>query len=109
MVDAHMPAEGEDASKKNHDRKMSSDHESRQNLELPATASKNGELGFDWNCENRPIKKGLRYASQPLGNFFGSGGRIRTTDLRVMSPTSYLTAPPRGRSIIIAILPRKVK
>ena len=24
-----------------------------------------------------------------------SGGRIRTCDLRVMSPTSYLTAPPR--------------
>ena len=26
---------------------------------------------------------------------FGSGGRIRTDDLWVMSPTSYLTAPPR--------------
>src|SRR5918999_372942 len=25
-----------------------------------------------------------------------SGGGIRTRDLRVMSPTSYLTAPPRG-------------
>ena len=25
----------------------------------------------------------------------GCGGRIRTFDLRVMSPTSYLTAPPR--------------
>ena len=25
----------------------------------------------------------------------GSGGRIRTYDLRVMSPTSCLTAPPR--------------
>src|SRR5262245_40777623 len=25
----------------------------------------------------------------------GSGGRIRTYDLRVMSPTSYQTAPPR--------------
>src|SRR5690606_23528963 len=25
-----------------------------------------------------------------------SGGRIRTCDLRVMSPTSYRTAPPRG-------------
>ena len=25
----------------------------------------------------------------------GSGARIRTWDLRVMSPTSYLTAPPR--------------
>ena len=27
--------------------------------------------------------------------FSGSGGRIRTSDLRVMSPTSYQTAPPR--------------
>ena len=26
---------------------------------------------------------------------FGRGGRIRTDDLRVMSPTSYQTAPPR--------------
>ena len=26
-----------------------------------------------------------------------SGGRIRTCDLRVMSPTSYQTAPPRNR------------
>ena len=25
----------------------------------------------------------------------GSGGRIRTSDLRVMSPASYQTAPPR--------------
>ena len=28
----------------------------------------------------------------------GSGGRIRTCDLRVMSPTSCQTAPPRIRS-----------
>ena len=26
---------------------------------------------------------------------FGCGGWIRTNDLRVMSPTSYQTAPPR--------------
>ena len=30
-----------------------------------------------------------------------SGGGIRTRDLRVMSPTSYLTAPPRGVPVII--------
>ncbi len=30
------------------------------------------------------------------GLFVSSGGRIRTCDLRVMSPTSYQTAPPRG-------------
>ena len=28
---------------------------------------------------------------------YGSGGGIRTPDLRVMSPTSYRTAPPRAR------------
>ena len=31
-----------------------------------------------------------------------SGGRIRTCDLRVMSPTSYLAAPPRGGSAMLA-------
>ena len=31
-----------------------------------------------------------------------SGGRIRTCDLRVMSPTSYLAAPPRGVERILA-------
>jgi hypothetical protein len=30
------------------------------------------------------------------GAFGSSGGGIRTRDLRVMSPTSYQTAPPRG-------------
>ena len=30
-----------------------------------------------------------------------SGGRIRTSDLRVMSPTSYLAALPRDRSDIV--------
>src|SRR3954447_572008 len=32
-----------------------------------------------------------------------SGGRIRTCDLRVMSPTSYLAAPPRGGLPMVAI------
>jgi hypothetical protein len=31
-----------------------------------------------------------------------SGGGIRTRDLRVMSPTSYQTAPPRGGRMIVA-------
>ena len=31
-----------------------------------------------------------------------SGGGIRTRDLRVMSPTSYQTAPPRGGYQLIA-------
>ena len=29
-----------------------------------------------------------------------SGGRIRTYDLRVMSPTSYQTAPPRDQILL---------
>src|SRR3954451_21043132 len=33
-----------------------------------------------------------------------SGGGIRTRDLRVMSPTSYQTAPPRGGRWIIAAI-----
>ena len=35
-----------------------------------------------------------------------SGGGIRTRDLRVMSPTSYQTAPPRGGRTMIAELRR---
>ena len=32
-----------------------------------------------------------------------SGGGIRTRDLRVMSPTSYQTAPPRSKTLIVAV------
>jgi hypothetical protein len=40
--------------------------------------------------------------SQSLRAFlFGSGGGIRTPDLRVMSPTSYLAALPRNNSVPI--------
>ena len=42
----------------------------------------------------------------------GSGGRIRTCDLRVMSPTSYRTAPPRAvpsRKVVYASRPIRVK
>ena len=38
----------------------------------------------------------------------GSGDRIRTCDLRVMSPTSYLAAPPRGRPPVCNALGRGV-
>jgi hypothetical protein len=33
------------------------------------------------------------------------GGRIRTDDLEVMSLASYLAAPPRVRSAILALAP----
>jgi hypothetical protein len=45
--------------------------------------------------KNEVIKKGLDIESNPLILLYGSGDRIRTCDLRVMSPTSYQTAPPR--------------
>jgi hypothetical protein len=52
--------------------------------------------------KNPSLQEDLRRL--PLGNKvdpsavdrFGSGGQIRTDDLRVMSPTSYQTAPPRN-------------
>src|SRR5437868_14884820 len=47
--------------------------------------------------QNRPKKK-----TPLLRGFSHSGGGIRTRDLRVMSPTSYQTAPPRGGRIILA-------
>src|SRR5690349_18549778 len=39
----------------------------------------------------------------------GSGGRIRTCDLRVMSPTSCQTAPPRTGARMIVRQPRPGK
>src|SRR5262245_61334718 len=44
-----------------------------------------------------PSRDGPEATKAAPGAAFGSsGGGIRTRDLRVMSPTSYLTAPPRG-------------
>ncbi len=45
------------------------------------------------------------------GPFVYSGGRIRTCDLWVMSPTSYQTAPPRVAASNIAVLgwPKKAR
>jgi hypothetical protein len=42
-------------------------------------------------------EKGTRDAASPL-SIGSSGGRIRTSDLRVMSPTSYQAALPRDLS-----------
>ena len=44
-------------------------------------------------------KKGSRLTPRPL-EMFGGGGRIRTYDLWVMSPTSYRTAPPRNATYV---------
>ena len=42
----------------------------------------------------RTVRKRLKGAAK-RAPFRSSGGRIRTCDLRVMSPTSYRAAPPR--------------
>src|SRR5277367_2373001 len=47
---------------------------------------------------NSANKKGTRIAASPFRSF-SSGGRIRTSDLRVMSPTSYQAALPRDRIV----------
>jgi hypothetical protein len=44
-----------------------------------------------WAQKNARKSEGLRTFLVS----FGSGGWIRTNDLRVMSPTSYQAAPPR--------------
>ncbi len=45
---------------------------------------------------NQEVKKYL-FNLMILLDLFGCGGKIRTCDLRVMSPTSYQTAPPRDQ------------
>ena len=56
-------------------------------------------------CVTRPFPRQTR-AREKLASCrlfaINSGGGIRTRDLRVMSPTSYQTAPPRGGLILIA-------
>ena len=48
-------------------------------------------------------EKEPRNQSQALVFIFGSGDRIRTDDLWVMSPTSYQTAPPRANYVRLII------
>jgi hypothetical protein len=58
-----------------------------------------GTLLEPWSGSRRS-----RFTEKPRlsGASFDSGGGIRTRDLRVMSPTSYLTAPPRGARLNLA-------
>ena len=44
----------------------------------------------------RSLKRRTARNLSDSGRLGGSGGRIRTSDLRVMSPTSYQTALPRS-------------
>ncbi len=58
-------------------------------IEISATVSEAVAEAFH-NAEDLPEEV------QGVAQRANSGGGIRTRDLRVMSPTSYLTAPPRG-------------
>ena len=51
--------------------------------------------------------RGEKQEGRPNGRpgRLGSGGRIRTCDLRVMSPTSYRTAPPRDETGLSDCIP----
>jgi hypothetical protein len=55
-----------------------------------------------YTCHYPPIKKAHTLKRCKPHEIIGSGGRIRTYGLRVMSPTSYQTAPPRDRNVNIA-------
>jgi hypothetical protein len=77
---------------------------SGEGLLMPAMLSRNrtapaygpGKLAPNWHL-GAPFAPGPFNPKGPyLRAFMSSGGGIRTRDLRVMSPTSYLTAPPRG-------------
>ena len=62
-------------------------------------------LSMDASLEPKaPLERGFRAVGGGLSppSSADSGGGIRTRDLRVMSPTSYLTAPPRGVNTILA-------
>src|SRR5258705_6441465 len=87
-----------------------------------ATRSPEAKLEPHWNHggsprERRkpPLRAAFGVLVGLLQGFLGpyatvgldSGGGIRTRDLRVMSPTSYQTAPPRGgTSNIATVRPR---
>jgi hypothetical protein len=52
-----------------------------------------------WYPHGHPITSDAARKTPLCGAFAHSGGGIRTRDLRVMSPASYLTAPPRGGTV----------
>ena len=88
---------------------LSHGHRARQECVLTPLAIRfattpSGEDTFKREGRVLPLTFGLRKKrTEPVlhgsGSLLkvGSGGRIRTYDLRVMSPTSYQTAPPRDR------------
>src|SRR5947207_2807409 len=61
-------------------------------------------LGYTWPSKRK--EKGTCVAASPCP-LRSSGGRIRTSDLRVMSPTSYQAALPRD--LCLPILERHLR
>ena len=72
----------------------------KENERLNLAATITPELIPD-NKNNRP--------NGAVADVCHSGGGIRTRDLRVMSPTSYQTAPPRGGLISLAKWPGSMR
>ena len=58
--------------------------------------------------QNKTLAPEMRKASKSWLFWIGSGGWIRTNDLRVMSPTSYQTAPPRIKLFVNWVAPVNV-
>ncbi len=64
-------------------------------LSYPGSIS-SAHVGFSNIAACVPTSKNAPRQHSDTGPERNSGGRIRTCDLRVMSPTSYQTAPPRS-------------
>ena len=62
----------------------------------------------NWYPGTGPADRSVHRKGPVSGAFSYSGGGIRTRDLRVMSPTSYLAAPPRGGEPMLATRSRAV-
>ena len=61
-----------------------------------ATLANSENLLVETQMESHTLSEALKSF---LDMKFGCGGRIWTYDLRVMSPTSYQTAPPRDKEL----------
>ena len=57
-----------------------------------------GNPALSINVARRPVGQ-TKPGTEARGLGENSGGGIRTRDLRVMSPASYQTAPPRDRLV----------
>ena len=98
------------AQKKNPPEPRGAGGESRERPELPSLPSRPlprapriGNSPQDEHYLGIVSKRGKRRQRRRFTS--NSGGRIRTCDLRVMSPTSYQTAPPRNRAMKLVAMP----